>query len=71
MSNIFSPGQAPNTVRAADEKIVTVPDGWVLAPHVDAAVSCHAGRADHTSDHVNREENEEPILNDTSSFTVP
>lgn len=35
----FTPGPTPNTVRAADGKIVTVPDGWVLVPPGDAALS--------------------------------
>src|SRR5271166_779942 len=39
MSNTFTPGPAPNTVRAADGKILTVPDGWVLLPPGDAALT--------------------------------
>jgi len=35
----FTPGPTPNTVRAADGKIVTVPDGWALVPPGDAALS--------------------------------
>ena len=35
----FLPGPTPNTLRAADGKIVTVPDGWVLIPLGDAAPS--------------------------------
>src|SRR5256885_17052661 len=38
-SNTFTPGPTPNTVRAADGKIVTVPDGWVLLPPGDAALT--------------------------------
>jgi hypothetical protein len=38
-SAVFTPGPTPNTVRAADGKIVTVPDGWVLVPPGDAALS--------------------------------
>ena len=30
MRNTFTPGTTPNTVRAADGKILTVPKGWVL-----------------------------------------
>ena len=29
MSNTFTPGPTPNTVRAADGKVLTVPDDWV------------------------------------------
>lgn len=39
MTNTFSPGPTPNTVRAADGKVLTVPDGWVLVPPGDAALS--------------------------------
>jgi hypothetical protein len=39
MSNAFTPGPTPNTVRSTDGKIVTVPDGWVLVPPGDAALS--------------------------------
>lgn len=39
MSNIFSPGPMPNTVRAADGKVLTVPDGWILVPPGDAALT--------------------------------
>jgi hypothetical protein len=35
--NIFAPGPTPNTVRAADGRILTAPDGWVLLPPGDAA----------------------------------
>ena len=37
--NTFTPGPTPNTVRATDGKILTVPDGWVLVPPGDAALS--------------------------------
>jgi hypothetical protein len=37
--NIFSPGPTPNTVRAADGKALTVPDGWILLPPGDAALT--------------------------------
>jgi len=37
--NTFSPGPSPNTVRAADGKILTVPAGWVLLPPGDAAMT--------------------------------
>jgi hypothetical protein len=35
----FSPGPTPNTVRAADGQVLTVPDGWVLLPPGDAALT--------------------------------
>lgn len=35
----FTPGPTPNTVRAADGKVLTVPDGWVLVPPGDAALT--------------------------------
>lgn len=35
----FVPGPTPNTVRSADGKILTVPDGWILVPPGDAALS--------------------------------
>jgi len=37
--NIFTPGPTPNTVRAADGKVLIVPEGWVLLPPGDAALS--------------------------------
>lgn len=35
----FTPGPSPNTVRAADGKVLTVPEGWVLLPPGDAALT--------------------------------
>lgn len=35
----FTPGPTPNTIRAADGKVLTVPDGWILVPPGDAALS--------------------------------
>src|SRR6202790_2237622 len=35
----FTPGPTPNTVRAADGKILTVPEGWILLPPGDAALT--------------------------------
>src|SRR5208337_2349645 len=32
MSNTFPPGPTPNAVRAADGKVLAVPEGWVLLP---------------------------------------
>ncbi|MGE3778439.1 MAG: DUF2293 domain-containing protein [Pirellulaceae bacterium] len=39
MSITFAPGPTPNTVRAADGKVLTVPDGWILVPPGDAALT--------------------------------
>ena len=39
MTITFTPGPAPNTVKAADGKVLTVPDGWVLLPPGDAALT--------------------------------
>lgn len=35
----FAPGPTPNTVRAADGSVRTVPDGWVLLPSGDAGLT--------------------------------
>lgn len=35
----FTPGPHPNTVRAADGTILTAPDGWILLPPGDAALT--------------------------------
>lgn len=35
----YTPGPSPNTVRAADGRVLTVPDGWVLIPPGDAALT--------------------------------
>ncbi len=37
--NIFSPGPTPSTVRSADSKILTPPEGWTLLPPGDAALT--------------------------------
>ncbi len=37
--NTFTPGPAPNTVRAADGKILTPPEDWTLLPPGDAALT--------------------------------
>lgn len=37
--NAFSPGPTPNSVRASDGNVITIPDGWVLVPPGDAALS--------------------------------
>ena len=38
-ANFFTPGPTPNSVRSADGKVLTVPDGWVLLPPGDAALT--------------------------------
>jgi len=38
-ANTFTPGPTPNTVRAADGKILTAPEGWALLPPGDAALT--------------------------------
>ncbi|MGK2908410.1 MAG: DUF2293 domain-containing protein [Sphingobium sp.] len=35
----YTPGPAPNTVRAADGRVLTVPEGWVILPPGDAALT--------------------------------
>ena len=35
----FSPGPTPNTVRSVDGKVMTVPEGWILLPPGDAALT--------------------------------
>src|SRR5271165_4943418 len=40
MSNYtFTPGPTPNTVQTADGRVLTVPDGWILLPPGDAALT--------------------------------
>jgi hypothetical protein len=39
MTTTFTPGPTPNTVKSADGKVLTVPDGWVLLPPGDAALT--------------------------------
>jgi len=39
MSNTFTPGPTPNTVRTADGTVLTVPAGWALLPPGDAALT--------------------------------
>jgi hypothetical protein len=38
-ANIFAPGPTPNTIRSADGKVLTTPEGWVLLPPGDAALT--------------------------------
>jgi hypothetical protein len=35
----FTPGPTPNTVRAADGRVLTAPRGWILLPPGDAALT--------------------------------
>jgi len=37
--NVFTPAPAPNSVRSADGKVLTAPEGWVLLPPGDAALT--------------------------------
>jgi hypothetical protein len=39
MTTTFTPGPTPNTVKAADGKVLSVPAGWVLLPPGDAALT--------------------------------
>ena len=39
MTTTFAPGPTPNTVRAADGRILTAPEGWILLPPGDAALT--------------------------------
>src|SRR5437763_1628480 len=39
MTNTFTPGPTPNTVRSAGGKVLTAPDGWILLPPGDAALT--------------------------------
>src|SRR3982751_4595107 len=45
---IFASGPTPETVTAADGKVLTAPDGWVLLPPGDAALT---RRVKATGDH--------------------
>src|SRR3954449_4325963 len=39
MTTTFIPGPTPNTVRTADGKFLTAPEGWILLPPGDAALT--------------------------------
>ena len=39
IENTYSPGPSENTVKDADGKVLNVPDGWVLLPPGDAALT--------------------------------
>src|SRR6184192_98263 len=46
--NTFTPGPTLNTVRAADGRILTAPEGWALLPPGDAALTrCVKAAGDH------------------------
>ena len=38
-ANTFAPGPMPRTVRATDGAVLTVPEGWILLPPGDAALT--------------------------------
>src|ERR1700676_3390602 len=38
-SQTFTPGPKPNTVRAADGRVLAAPDRWILLPPGDAALT--------------------------------
>src|ERR1700685_2596153 len=38
-NNTFVSGPTPNTIRAADERVLTAPNSWVLLPPSDAALT--------------------------------
>src|SRR5581483_1594367 len=44
--HIFAPGPTPNTVRAADGRVLTAPEGWILLPPGDAALTRRVKEAD-------------------------
>ena len=47
-NHTFTPGPTPNTVRAADGNVLSVPQGWLLLPPGDAALT---RRVKATGDH--------------------
>ncbi len=44
---IFTPGPTPNTVRSADGRVLTAPEGWVLLPPGDAALTRRVKAGEH------------------------
>jgi hypothetical protein len=38
-NNTFAPGPTPTAVRSADGKVLTAPEGWILLPPGDAALT--------------------------------
>jgi hypothetical protein len=70
-SNSFSPGPTPNTVRASDGSILTVPQGWILLPPGDPGLTLRVKAAgDHfaVSEKVGRKAFSKGVW--TSSATV-
>src|SRR5437660_10786242 len=48
IANTYTPGPTQNTVRSADGKVLTAPDGWILLPPGDAALTRRVkGAGDH------------------------
>ena len=45
MSDTYLPGPTPDTVRAADGRVLTAPDSWILLPPGDAALTRRAKAA--------------------------
>jgi hypothetical protein len=45
MTNTFTPGPTPNTVRAADGTVQTVPESWALLSPGDAALTRRVKKA--------------------------
>jgi len=45
-ANTFTPGPIPNTVRSADGRVLTAPEGWILLPPGDAALTRRVKEAD-------------------------
>src|ERR1043166_610148 len=39
MAQTYAPGPTPTTVRAADGSVFTAPEGWILLPPGDAALT--------------------------------
>ena len=39
IANTYTPGPTQNTVRSADGKVLTAPEGWILLPPGDAALT--------------------------------
>ena len=39
LTTTFAPGPRPNTVRTADGSVLTAPEGWILLPPGDAALT--------------------------------
>ena len=49
----FTPGPSPNTVRAENGQVLNVPEGWVLLPPGDAALTRRVKAAgDHIELHI-------------------